>query len=233
MSQAVLDFIHEAINSPWVYVAILVVAAVDAFFPVVPSETAVITVGVFAASTGSPNLALVIAAAAAGAFVGDHISYLLGRTSIGRFRDRPKTRAVFDWADRALRERGGLVLVIARYIPGGRTATTVTAGAVGYPRQRFAFFDGIAAISWGCYATAIGYVGGVAFENDPIRGLLLGFGIAIAVTVVVEVIRYVRKRRAAGRQVAEAREVAGERPEAWERRTAGAAAGRRSEFAAE
>jgi len=183
------------ITSPWVYLVILVVVAVDAFFPAVPSETAVITAGVFAASTGEPNLALVIAAAAVGAFAGDHISYLLGKSSIGRLR-RGRARPLFDWADRALRERGGLVLVIARYIPGGRTATTVTAGAVGYPLRRFAFFDAIAAISWGCYAALIGYVGGAAFENDPIMGLLLGFGIAIGVTIMVEVVRFVRRRNA-------------------------------------
>ncbi|MEV5408475.1 DedA family protein [Thermopolyspora sp. NPDC052614] len=198
MSQAILDFLEQAITSPWVYAAIALVAAVDAFFPVVPSETAVITAGVFAASTGVPNVPLVIAAATVGAFAGDHVAYLLGRSSIGRLRDRRGARPVFDWAGRALRERGGLVLVIARYIPGARTATTVTAGAVGYSRRRFAFFDAIAATSWGCYATMIGYVGGAAFEQDPLGGLLLGFCIAIGVTVVVEVVRYVRRRRAGG-----------------------------------
>jgi membrane-associated protein len=196
MSQAILDFLHQVITSPWVYAVILAVALVDAFFPLVPGETAVITAGVFAASTGTPNLALVIVAAAVGAFVGDHVSYRLGRSSIGRLRGKPRTQAVFDWADRALRERGGLVLVIARYIPGGRTATTLTAGAVNYSPRRFAFFDAIAALSWGCYSALIGYVGGAAFENDPIRGLLLGFAIAAGVTVAVEVTRYVRKRRA-------------------------------------
>lgn len=198
MSQAILDFLHQAVTSPWVYVVILLVAAVDAFFPAVPSETAVITAGVFAAATGAPNIPLVIAAAAVGAFAGDHISYLIGRSSIGRLRERPRTRGMFDWAERTLRERGGLVLVIARYIPGGRTATTITAGAVGYPRRRFAFFDAIAAISWGCYAAGIGYLGGAAFENDPVKGLLLGFAVAVGVTVVVEVVRYVRRR--AGRR---------------------------------
>lgn len=195
MSHAILDFLHQAIASPWLYVAIFAVALVDAFFPAVPSETAVITAGVFAAATGTPDIPLVIAVSAVGAFLGDHVSYLLGRSSIGRLRRRGRAQAVFDWADRALRERGGLVLVIARYIPGGRTATTITAGAVSYSRRRFAFFDAIAAISWGCYAVAIGYVGGAAFENDPIRGLLLGFAIAIGVTIVVEVVRYVRRRR--------------------------------------
>jgi len=194
-------------------VAIFAVALVDAFFPAVPSETAVITAGVFAAATGTPDIPLVIAVSAVGAFLGDHVSYLLGRSSIGRLRRRGRAQAVFDWADRALRERGGLVLVIARYIPGGRTATTITAGAVSYSLRRFAFFDAIAAISWGCYAVAIGYVGGAAFENDPIKGLLLGFAIAIAVTIVVEAVRYVRRRRRTRRDAARPADEPEQQPE--------------------
>ncbi|MFO7250339.1 MAG: DedA family protein [Actinomycetes bacterium] len=213
MSHAILDFLHQAIASPWLYVAIFAVALVDAFFPAVPSETAVITAGVFAAATGTPDIPLVIAVSAVGAFLGDHVSYLLGRSSIGRLRRRGRAQAVFDWADRALRERGGLVLVIARYIPGGRTATTITAGAVSYSLRRFAFFDAIAAISWGCYAVAIGYVGGAAFENDPIKGLLLGFAIAIAVTIVVEAVRYVRRRRRTRRDAARPADEPEQQPE--------------------
>lgn len=213
MSHAILDFLHQAIASPWLYVAIFAVALVDAFFPAVPSETAVITAGVFAAATGTPDIPLVIAVSAVGAFLGDHVSYLLGRSSIGRLRRRGRAQAVFDWADRALRERGGLVLVIARYIPGGRTATTITAGAVSYSLRRFAFFDAIAAISWGCYAVAIGYVGGAAFENDPIKGLLIGFAIAIAVTIVVEAVRYVRRRRRTRRDAARPADEPEQQPE--------------------
>jgi membrane-associated protein len=213
VSHAILDFLHQAIASPWLYVAIFAVALVDAFFPAVPSETAVITAGVFAAATGTPDIPLVIAVSAVGAFLGDHVSYLLGRSSIGRLRRRGRAQAVFDWADRALRERGGLVLVIARYIPGGRTATTITAGAVSYSLRRFAFFDAIAAISWGCYAVAIGYVGGAAFENDPIKGLLLGFAIAIAVTIVVEAVRYVRRRRRTRRDAARPADEPEQQPE--------------------
>jgi membrane protein DedA with SNARE-associated domain len=186
-----------------VYAILLAVAAVDGFFPAVPSETAVITAGVFAAASGGPNVALVIGAATLGAFAGDHISYLIGRSSIGRLRKRAKARAIFDWAGGALHQRGGLVLVIARYIPGGRTATTITAGAVGYPLRSFSFFDAVAAASWGVYATMIGYVGGSAFENDPLKGLLLGFGIAVAVALAVEVVRHARKRTARSRATAE------------------------------
>lgn len=191
MSHAILDLVEQVMSSPWLYVALFGLALLDGFFPIVPAETSVITAAVFAAS-GQTNLALVIVVAALGAFAGDHISYLIGHRSGGRLREKK----AFVWARNALAERGGLVLVVARYIPGGRTATTLTMGAVRHPLRSFTFFDAIAAGSWGLYSGLIGFFGGMAFENDPIKGLLLGLGIAVSVTVVVEGVRWVRKRRA-------------------------------------
>ncbi|MEU6730425.1 DedA family protein [Nonomuraea wenchangensis] len=191
MSHAILDLVQQVMSSPWLYVALFALAVLDGFFPIVPAETSVITAGVFAAS-GETNLALVMVVAALGAFAGDHVSYLIGRLSGGRLRDKK----AFVWARGALEERGGLVLVVARYIPGGRTATTLTMGAVRHPLRSFTFFDAIAASSWAVYSGLIGFFGGMAFENDPIKGLLLGLGIAVSVTAVVELVRWARKRRA-------------------------------------
>jgi membrane-associated protein len=92
-----------------------------------------------------------------------------------------------------------VIIVISRYIPGARTAVTLTAGAVGYRWKRFAAFGALAAVTWGAYSALVGYVGGAAFENDPLKGLLLGFGLAAAVTVAVELARHlVRRRRVPG-----------------------------------
>lgn len=183
----------SAITSPWVYLAIFAVALVDAFLPVVPSESLVITAGVFAAS-GSPEIPAVVAVAAAGAFLGDHVSYLLGRSARGLARRRP---SAMDWARRMLAERGGLTLVVARYVPGGRTAVTLTAGALGYPPRRFTPFVALAAVTWAGYSAAVGHLGGRAFEDDPLHGLAAGLGLALSITVVVESIRQYRRRRAA------------------------------------
>ncbi|MEV4461077.1 DedA family protein [Microbispora sp. NPDC004025] len=191
MSHALLDLVQQVMSSPWLYVALFALALLDGFFPVVPAETSVITAAVFAAS-GETNLALVILVAALGAFAGDHISYLIGNRSGGRLREKK----AFVWARNALAERGGLVLVVARYIPGGRTATTLTMGAVRHPLRSFTLFDAIAAGSWGVYSGLIGFFGGMAFENDPIKGLLLGLGIALSIAMVVELVRWLRKRRA-------------------------------------
>lgn len=203
MIDEIVVAVEGLMGSPWVYLALYAIAAIDAFFPVVPSETLVITAGVFASATGEPNVLIVILAAAAGAFTGDHISYFIGRYGGGalieRFGQGKAVQSAMGWARRELDIRGGLVLVVARYIPGGRTATTLTCGATGYPLARFSFFDAIAGLSWGVYSALIGYFAGNWFEGDPIRGLLLGLGIALLITGTVEVVRHLRRRREAER----------------------------------
>ncbi|MFF1822733.1 DedA family protein [Kribbella sp. NPDC058245] len=200
MADALLHFAEELMSSWWIYVTVWGFAALDGFFPAIPSETLVVTAGVFAASIGHPNLYGVIVAAAVGAFLGDHLSYWLGRGAGGRMLDRvkpgTKRHTAILWARRSLADRGGLVLIVARYIPGGRTAVTLTMGSVRYPLRRFTPYAALAAISWGLYCTLVGYIGGKAFEDNPLKGVALGIGLALAVTVIVEVVRhYLRKRR--------------------------------------
>lgn len=193
-----MDLAHEAVSSPWVYLALFAFSAVDAFFPMVPSESLVITAGVFAATDGTPLLWAVIATAALGAFAGDHVSYAIGRFAgsrlLARARRGGRTQTSFEWARRALFERGGLILVVSRYVPGGRTAVTLTAGSVHYPLRWFSSFDAIAALSWALYAALVGYVGGRAFEHHPLQALLVGLGFALLATGAVEVGRHLRAR---------------------------------------
>jgi membrane-associated protein len=198
MAEAITELVEGAMSSPWVYLALCAFAAIDAFFPIVPSESLVISAGVFAA-TGEPNLVAVIAVAALGAFAGDHVSYLVGRTAGGRLLQRAKPgskkAATLERGGKLLSDRGGTILIVCRYIPGARTAITLSAGALSYPLRKFSFFDGIAALSWGTYSALVGYIGGAAFEENPLAGLGLGLGLALTVTFTVELIRHLRRRR--------------------------------------
>jgi membrane protein DedA with SNARE-associated domain len=197
MNGAIFELIESALDSPWGLLALAAVAAVDGFFPVVPSESLVVTAGVFAAS-GDQNLALVITAAALGAFTGDHVSYVVGRRAgdrlTSRLGDGTRRAAAYAWAARVLAERGATVIVVGRYVPGGRTAVTLTAGAVGHPLASFSLFDGIAAASWATYATLVGYLGGAAFEDDPLKGVILGLGLALSVAGAIELLRHAHAR---------------------------------------
>ena len=109
-----------------------------------------------------------------------------------------KAQKTLDWAERQLTQRGGELILVARFVPGGRTAVTLAAGTLAFPWRRFAVFDAIAALIWALYASLLGYFGGRAFENEAWKGLVLAFGLAFAVTGGVEVVRwYLRRRRTA------------------------------------
>jgi membrane-associated protein len=183
--------------SGWAYAVVFLLAVLDAVVPIVPSETAVITAGVVA-SAGDLSLPLVVAAAAAGAFAGDNTAYLIGRRfgtrAQKRFFSGEKARKRIEWAERQLEERGGELIVIARFIPGGRTAVTLSAGMLRYTWRRFAGFDAAAGLSWALYAALLGYFGGRTFEHAAWKGLLLALGIAFAVAAAIELVRWSRKR---------------------------------------
>jgi membrane-associated protein len=182
--------------SGWAYLILFLFAFLDALVPIVPSETAVITAGVVAAS-GDLSLGLIIPAAAAGAFLGDNTAYLIGRRFGGRATERffsgEKAQQRLGWAEEQLRERGGELIVIARFIPGGRTAVTLSAGTLRYPWRRFVVFDAAAALVWASYAALLGYYGGRTFES--FWGLVLALTTAFAIAGGVELFRWVQRRR--------------------------------------
>jgi membrane protein DedA with SNARE-associated domain len=184
--------------SGWAYLILAVLAFLDAIVPVVPSETSVITAGVVA-SAGDLSLPLVVVFAAVGAFLGDNTAYFLGRRFGARINNRffrsEKARKRVDWAQRQVSERGGELIAIGRFIPGGRTVVTLSAGTLGYPWRRFVLFDAAAALGWALYASLLGYLGGQAFEKAPWKGLVLALGIAFSVAGAIEVVRWYRRRR--------------------------------------
>ena len=106
------------------------------------------------------------------------------------------------WAERQLDERGGEIIIIARFIPGGRTAVTLSAGALEMRWRRFATFDAIAAVIWASYASLLGYIGGKKFEDAPWKGLIAALLIAFSVAGAVELVRWLQRRRKGQRESA-------------------------------
>jgi membrane protein DedA with SNARE-associated domain len=171
------EWILALAASPLVYLAMYLFATVDGFFPPVPSESVVIALAAVAMSTGAPNLWLILAVAAAGAWTGDQIAYSIGRRVHVRgswlMRGRRAQRTL-DWAEHTLAHRGASFIIGARYIPIGRVAVNMTAGAVGFPRARFAGLTGIAAVSWAVYSTAIGIGAGAWLHDRPVVAVAVG-----------------------------------------------------------
>ncbi|MBO0899682.1 VTT domain-containing protein [Cellulomonas sp. zg-ZUI199] len=186
------QWVLEMAASPGVFAALFVFATVDGIFPPIPSESVVIALSSLSTSTGSPVLWAVVVVAALGAFTGDQLAYQVGtRVPVRRlrlFRGRRGQR-VLDWAEHALRERGAAFIIAARYIPVGRVAVNMTAGALGFRRRRFVLLTAIAAVTWALYSTLIGIGTGVVLGHSPLvgvaTGVVGGFLIGLAVDQVL------------------------------------------------
>jgi membrane-associated protein len=187
-----IDIADLAHLATWAYLVIGGVALADAMVPVLPAETLIILGGVLAAR-GDLSLPLVIVAGGLGAWVGDNITYQLGTVANrkGKTPDDLDGRfgRLLAWAEAALAARGSSMLIIGRFVPGGRTALSFGAGYVRFPRSRFAVSSFLAAAIWAIYSGFIGLFGGTVFEREWWLGLLAGLAVTAVVTGLLEVAR--------------------------------------------
>jgi membrane protein DedA with SNARE-associated domain len=176
----------------WAYLALFGFLTVDAMIPVVPIQAIMITSGALTVY-GNLNLALVILIGALGMLTGDTIAFVLGRSAgnVGRgrlssrmgalrakygpkhdeehVREESRTRRAAERFTRGLRRPGPLVLLLCRFVPGGRMAAGFHAGRTGYPIRLFALYDGAAAVAWATYGGLVGHVGGTAITQSAWR----------------------------------------------------------------
>lgn len=180
-------------HGPAVLAFVFTVAMVEAIFGIgalVPAETALVLAAVVLA--GSPLLAAAVFAAGAGAFLGDHAGFALGR----RLGDRmAQTRAVrrigvdrWHEAGRFVEQRGIALILVARLLPGVRTLIAAAAGASPMSYRRFAVATGAAALAWALVWVLGGAALGSAFlalvDRAAIPALaVLAVGAAAAVIV--------------------------------------------------
>jgi membrane protein DedA with SNARE-associated domain len=176
----------------------------------VPSETVLVAAAAVAASTGDfPTVLLLCLVASIGAMIGDNLAYAIGRgVGVTRFRwmRTPRVSAAFGRAERALERRGAPLIIGARYIPVGRVAVNMSAGALGYPWRRFLPLSAIAATTWAAYSAGIGIVAGRWLKDQPLLGAVLGVVLAIVIGVAIDRFAASRRRRA---DAAESRREAG------------------------
>ena len=173
----------------WVHLVVLLFAAFDGFFPSVPSESTIVTLSSLWSTAGSPSIILIGLAAWLGAWAGDNIGYLIG-SKIGwerfRFLREGRGRRAVDAADRGLQKRALLFLMTARYIPFGRTAVNLVAGAVHYPHRHFWPRSLLSTFVWAVYSCAIGALAGAWFAHNPPLGITIALVAAMIMALILE-----------------------------------------------
>ena len=188
LSENAETWILSMADSPWIYIGIFAVAVIDAFFPVVPSESIVIASASASSATGSPLLVGVWIAAAAGAWCGDQTGRFIGTKIDVRnwsFFQRPRVVKSLQWAEHGLERRGASLIIAARFIPMGRIAVNLIAGALQYPARRYMAITGVAAVIWASWGIALGTVAGRIFHDNVLLAVVVGVlgGIALGYLV--------------------------------------------------
>ncbi|GIF64722.1 hypothetical protein Ais01nite_27570 [Asanoa ishikariensis] len=171
------------------YLLLLGLLIVDAFVPVIPTQAIMITGGALTAY-GHLSLPTTIVVGTLGVIVGDWACYLLGRSThhrtgpIARLRRRcgvqtddvakaaartGRARQAARRLTRGLREPGPLVILICRFVPGGRMAACFSAGRARYPYKHFLLYQALAAVGWATYGTLVGHLGGAALTSSGWR----------------------------------------------------------------
>ncbi|MFD7796474.1 DedA family protein [Streptomyces sp. NPDC059759] len=169
-----LESVGSLTGSPWIYAAVAVSVVLDVFLPVLPSGVLVITAATAAAgsATGAvphavPDLLVLTLCAATASVLGDLVAFRLAwrggeRLDRAIARSRRLTQAQERLGDVLARGGGarGVLVVVARFAPAGRSVVSLGAGAAHRRVREFLPWSVLAGVAWAGYSVGLGYFGG-------------------------------------------------------------------------
>ncbi len=209
MDPTIALFSHDQLEhwlSEYGYLAVLVLVGVESVGVPVPGETMLIIAAVYAGAAGKLSIAGVIAAAAAGAVIGDNLGYAIGRHGGWHLLRRYGHYVRLD--ERKLKlgrylfmRHGGKVVFLGRFVGILRTYSAALAGANHMPFRRFLAYNASGGVIW-----AIIYALGYYFLADVIEALGTPVAVAlvaISVGVAVAVLLLIRRNLASWEERAE------------------------------
>lgn len=167
-----LESLGSLTGSPWIYVLVGLSVLLDVFLPVLPSGVLVITAATAAAAgsaTGHvpqevPHILALLLCAASASVLGDLVAYRLAWNG-GERLDRAIARSrrltlAQERLGSALSRGGGILVVLARFAPAGRSVVSFAAGAAHRRVRDFLPWSVLAGLAWAAYSVGLGYFGG-------------------------------------------------------------------------
>ena len=165
--------------------AVLVFVAIESMGIPIPGETMLLVAAAYAGATGHVPIVVVIAAAAAGAILGDNLGFLIGR--IGGLRLLRRYGRYVYLNERKLKvgrylfqRHGGKAVFFGRFVAVLRVFAAFLAGANRMPWRRFVLFNAAGGLIWAILMGLLGYALGASVQGP------LGIAtLALAASVVV------------------------------------------------
>ncbi|MEV6696871.1 VTT domain-containing protein [Streptomyces sp. NPDC051453] len=170
-----LESVGSLTGGPWIYAVVALSVLLDVFLPVLPSGVLIITAATAAAAgTGAaagqvthevPSILALILSAATASVLGDLVAYRIAwrggeRLDRAIARSRRLTSAQERLGGALARSSGGILVVIARFAPAGRSIVSFAAGTAHRRVREFLPWSALAGVAWAGYSVALGYFGG-------------------------------------------------------------------------
>lgn len=203
LTATITEWIHGFAGSPVALAVLAGLCFIDAFFPPLPAESIVIglTSWYFASAPGEVvPLPAIFICAVIGAMLGDSFAFFIGtRIPVERIRffTEGKGKPAYDMASRLLHKRGTSFIFVARFIPGGRVAVNVCAGATDFGYPRFLRTDAVAVVCWVGYGMLIGFLSGTLVGGvNPLLAVIIGMVGGLVLSFVMDrLVTWFLKRR--------------------------------------
>jgi membrane-associated protein len=166
---------------------------------VVPGEAGLVVAGA-AASRADVPLPTMIAAAVAGAIIGDSVSYAIGRRwglALVR-RWEPIRRRLEPRVERAqayFADHGGAAVFLGRFVGVVRGVVPVVAGTADMPYRRFLPWNVLASLVWASAVVSVGYLLGRNVEAVVSRASLVVAAVVLAGVGIWRLLARRRRRR--------------------------------------
>ena len=177
------------------YGLVFVVIGLEAMGLPLPGESLIIAAAAYCAATGELRIAGVIAAAIAGAIMGDNFGYLIGRWAgfpllrrYGRHVGLNERRLTL--GRYLFQTQGGKVVFVGRFIAILRTFVALLAGANRMEWKTFLLWNAVGGVAWATLYGAGAYLlGNAAARLQGRVGLGLGLAAAVVIAVAIVLLR--------------------------------------------
>jgi membrane protein DedA with SNARE-associated domain len=175
--------------------SLLLVVALGSAVPVLPTGAAVSAAAVVAAHNEAFTVLIIVAAGAAGAYLGDLGTYWICRSggvalaNKMRLTREPGTR--LEPLAQRLNATPVQVLLVSRLVPGGRVPVLLAAAVLGVGWRRFAVANAYACLLWSAVYATIGLLGGSLFP-EPWEGIVAA---VVVILLLSQLTSWLRRRR--------------------------------------
>jgi membrane protein DedA with SNARE-associated domain len=181
------------------YLVVFLLVMIESIGVPVPGETALVAAALYAGSTHKLNIWGVVAAAAAGAIIGDNIGYGIGRYGGAKLLLRYGHKVRLDEGRLKIgiwlfRRHGGKVVFWGRFVSILRTWAAFLAGANHMEWRRFLVFNAAGGIVWATAYGVVYYVFGATLKRlSTTIDVSIGIG---SVVILVAFVVWTRRKEA-------------------------------------